>query len=67
MNNLRTLDYSMYLELTESEIDPFYIEDNIVPALTFVSEPNIVSSEILRYYNNDSTNSRFKLKLEKLL
>ncbi len=67
MNNLRTLDYSLYLKLTESEIDPFYVEENIIPALTSVSEPNIISDMILKCYSDDSTNSRLKLKLEKLL
>tara|TARA_Y100000389_G_scaffold165010_1_gene169000 strand:+ start:5169 stop:5468 length:300 start_codon:yes stop_codon:yes gene_type:complete len=67
MNNLRTLDYSLYLKLTESVIDPFYIEDNIRPALTSISEPDVLSNEILRCYNKDITNSIFKLKLKKLL
>lgn len=67
MNNLRTLDYSLYLKLTESEIDPFYVEENIIPALTSVSEPNIIFDIMLKCYSDDSTNSRLKLKLEKLL
>jgi hypothetical protein len=67
MNNLRTLDYSLYLKLTGSEIDPFYIDKNIIPALTSVSELSIIIDMISRYYRDDNTNSILKLKLEKLL
>lgn len=67
MNNLRTLDYSLYLKLTGSEIDPFYMEDKVMRALISISEPNIILDVISKYYKDNKTNYKFKLKLEKLL
>jgi hypothetical protein len=67
MNNLRTLDYSLYLKLTGSEIDPFYMEDKVMSALISISNPNIIRDTISKYYKDNKTNYKFKLKLEKLL
>lgn len=67
MNNLRTLDYTLYLKLTGSEIDPFYMENHAMSALISISDPSIIHNTISKYYKDNKTNYKFKLKLEKLL
>ena len=67
MNNLRVINYNMYTELTESEIDPFYIEENVMPALVSISDPNSIHNILNKYHKDAKTNDTFKIKIGKLL
>lgn len=63
MNNLRAINYEAYTYLTETNIDPFYSEKNVLESVNEISELN--NGEI---YNllNDSINEEFKYKLKRI-
>tara|TARA_R100001015_G_C4634704_1_gene201814 strand:+ start:7844 stop:8149 length:306 start_codon:yes stop_codon:yes gene_type:complete len=61
MNNLRFIHYDTYAYLTETNVDPFYNESNVLDSINEVSELNI--SEVYELLSN-SISEEFKYKLK---
>tara|TARA_Y100001938_G_C8015230_1_gene392216 strand:- start:194 stop:499 length:306 start_codon:yes stop_codon:yes gene_type:complete len=61
MNNLRAIHYDSYAYLTETNVDPFYNENNVLDSINEVSELNI--SEVYELLSN-SISEEFKYKLK---
>jgi len=61
MNNLRVINYEAYAYLTETNIDPFYSEKNVLKSVNDISE--LDNDDIYKILSN-SINEEFKYKLK---
>ena len=60
MNNLRAINYEAYAYLTETNIDPFYSENNVLESVNEISE--LDNDEVYKLLSN-SISEEFKYKL----
>tara|TARA_B110000444_G_C18560364_1_gene464518 strand:+ start:195 stop:500 length:306 start_codon:yes stop_codon:yes gene_type:complete len=61
MNNLRAINYQAYSYLSETNVDPFYNENNVLESIDSISELDKV--EIFNLLN-ESISDEFKNKLK---